>query len=76
MMTKGFYTNVYHIFNEAMHSGEIGLAISSAMAFMMIFQWCVRQSAELENLMISPERVIEYGNLPSEAPLESSISQG
>lgn len=56
-----------------MHSGEIGLAISSVMAFMVpLFQWCVRQSAELENLMISPERVIEYGNLTSEASLESS----
>ena len=59
-----------------MHSSEIGLAISSAMAFIMILQWCVGQSAELENLMISPERVIEYGNLPSEAPLESPIGRG
>ena len=54
-----------------MHSGEIGLAISTAMAFVMNFQWSVRQSAELENLMISPERVIEYKNLQSEARLKS-----
>jgi ATP-binding cassette subfamily C (CFTR/MRP) protein 4 len=30
-------------------------------------QWAVRQSAEVENLMVSTERVLEYANLESEA---------
>jgi ATP-binding cassette subfamily C (CFTR/MRP) protein 4 len=30
------------------------------------FQWCVRQSAEIENYMTSVERVIEYSRLESE----------
>ena len=32
----------------------------------------MRQSAETENLMTSVERVMEYGDLPSEAELTSS----
>ena len=47
------------------------MAISSAMALTGMFQWGVRQSAEVENQMTSVERVIEYSHLPSEAPLDS-----
>ena len=59
------------ILTSALSNSEAGLAISSAMALTGFFQWCVRRSAELQNLMISPERVIEYSQLSSEAPLES-----
>ena len=31
-----------------------------------LFQWCVRQSAEVENMMISVERILAYTRLPSE----------
>ena len=51
---------------------EAGLAISSALALTAMVQLGVRQSAELENQMTSVERVIEYGDLPSEADTESS----
>ncbi len=48
--------------------GEVGLAISSCITLTGMLQWGVRQSAEVENLMTSVERVLEYSNLDQEAP--------
>ncbi len=31
-----------------------------------LFQWCVRQSCEVENYMTSVERILEYVSLPDE----------
>lgn len=55
---------------KGLNSSEAGLIISSAMSIYE-FQYAVRQSAEMVNQMTSVDRVIEYGQLPSEAPLES-----
>ncbi|XP_048247853.1 ATP-binding cassette sub-family C member 4-like isoform X3 [Haliotis rufescens] len=57
---------------DRMDAGLVGLSITYAMTLMGLFQWGVRQSAEVENQMISVERVLEYSQLPSEAPLDSS----
>lgn len=51
--------------------GDIGLAISSAMLLSGMFQWGVRQSAEVENQMTSVERVLEYSAFEPEAPLKT-----
>ena len=51
--------------------GKVGLAISSAMMMTGMFQWGVRQSAELENQMTSVERIMEYSKLEEEGALES-----
>ena len=35
-----------------------------------LFQWCIRQSAEVVNQMVSVERVLSFGKIEPEAPLE------
>ena len=54
-------------------SGDVGLAISGILVLSMNFQWGMRQSAELENLMTSVERILEYGELKPEAAVESGV---
>ena len=46
--------------------GEVGLAISNCIMLTGMLQWGVRQSAEVENLMTSVERVMEYSQLDEE----------
>jgi hypothetical protein len=48
----------------------LGLALSMLLQLAGIFQWCIRQSAEVVNLMVSVERVLGFGALSLEAPLE------
>ncbi|XP_025056144.1 multidrug resistance-associated protein 4 isoform X5 [Alligator sinensis] len=57
---------------KTLDAGQVGLALSYAITLMGMFQWGVRQSAEVENLMISVERVMEYTDLEKEASWESS----
>ncbi|NXQ70784.1 MRP4 protein, partial [Quiscalus mexicanus] len=57
---------------NTLHAGQVGLALSYAITLMGTFQWGVRQSAEVENLMISVERVMEYTELEKEAPWETN----
>uniref|UniRef100_A0A8C5FVQ8 Cystic fibrosis transmembrane conductance regulator n=1 Tax=Gadus morhua TaxID=8049 RepID=A0A8C5FVQ8_GADMO len=68
------FQNVFDA-HQDLHSdlgaGDVGLALSYAITLMGMFQWGVRQSAEVENLMTSVERVMEYTELESEAPWET-----
>ncbi|KAJ3103612.1 Multidrug resistance-associated protein 4 [Phlyctochytrium bullatum] len=54
-------------------SGTVGLLLSYALQLMGLLQWAVRQSTEVENLMVSVERMLEYTSLPSEAPAETDV---
>ncbi|XP_069558741.1 ATP-binding cassette sub-family C member 4-like [Brachyistius frenatus] len=56
---------------DGLEPGAVGLALSYAVTLTGMFQWGVRQSAEVENMMTSVERVVEYAELESEAPWET-----
>ena len=53
-------------------SSDLGLAISLSIMLTGMFQWGVRQSAEVESQMTSVERINQYSHLPSETNLEST----
>uniref|UniRef100_A0A3Q1MCF0 Multidrug resistance-associated protein 4 n=1 Tax=Bos taurus TaxID=9913 RepID=A0A3Q1MCF0_BOVIN len=58
------------ILAETLDLGQVGLVLSLTLTLTGMFQWCVRQSAEIENMMVSVERGIEYTDLEKEAPWE------
>ncbi|KAM7407376.1 hypothetical protein PAMA_003212 [Pampus argenteus] len=60
----------YQDLHSGLEPGAVGLALSYAVTLTGMFQWGVRQSAEIENMMTSVERVVEYAGLESEAPWE------
>ncbi|XP_069457992.1 ATP-binding cassette sub-family C member 4-like isoform X2 [Ovis canadensis] len=55
---------------ESLDAGHVGLVLSLTITLTRMSQWCVRQSVEVENMMISVERVIEYTDLVKEASWE------
>ncbi|XP_069457987.1 ATP-binding cassette sub-family C member 4-like isoform X1 [Ovis canadensis] len=55
---------------QSLNIGQVGLILSYALNVMVVFPWCIRLSVEVENMMISVERVIEYTELEQEAPWE------
>merc|ERR1719357_1721102 len=54
------------VFGDDLLGGDVGLAVSSCIMLTGMLQWGVRQSAEVENLMTSVERVAEYTHLQGE----------
>ncbi|KAH8352895.1 hypothetical protein KR084_007132 [Drosophila pseudotakahashii] len=53
------------------NGGDVGLAITQALGLTTMVQYAMRQAAELENTMISVERVIEYESIEPEGSLEA-----
>ena len=50
-------------------AADAGFALSYVLQLTALFQWSVRQSAEVETMMTSVERIVEYGELPAEGEL-------
>jgi ATP-binding cassette subfamily C (CFTR/MRP) protein 4 len=71
---SGVVTFLAVLFNEKdwfnVDPSILGLSLSMLLQLAGIFQWCIRQSAEVVNLMVSVERVSAFGDLEPEAPLE------
>ncbi|XP_062137138.1 probable multidrug resistance-associated protein lethal(2)03659 [Drosophila sulfurigaster albostrigata] len=59
------------VIQQNFYSGDVGLAITQSMTLVLMCQWGMRQSAELENKMTSVERILEYAKTPSEPALET-----
>lgn len=47
-------------------SGDIGVVLSSCIILTGALQYGMRQSAEMENMMTSVERILEYSRLEAE----------
>lgn len=54
---------------RGLSAGMVGLAMSYALQISQALNSIVRQTVELENKIVSVERVLEYASLPSEAPV-------
>lgn len=55
-------------FPLAMHSELVGLALSYGLTLNQLFYWTVWLACNLENKMVSVERIRQFTNIPSEAP--------
>ncbi|KAF1981153.1 ABC transporter family protein [Aulographum hederae CBS 113979] len=53
---------------SGLSAGLVGLAMSYALQITQSLNWIVRQTVEVETNIVSVERVLEYAQLPSEAP--------
>ena len=51
---------------DQISAAEAGFALTYSLLLTSLFQWGVRQSAEVENMATSVERIIQYGDLPAE----------
>lgn len=47
----------------ALDAGQVGLALSYALTLMGMFQWCVRQSAEVENMVMFIATFLTFSSL-------------
>ncbi|XP_046668372.1 probable multidrug resistance-associated protein lethal(2)03659 isoform X3 [Homalodisca vitripennis] len=57
------------------YGGVVGLSITQAMGLTGMLQFGMRQSAELENIMTSVERVLQYSSLDGELSIEEPLDQ-
>jgi ABC-type multidrug transport system fused ATPase/permease subunit len=54
---------------DSISASNAGFALSYCLQLTSLFQWCVRQSAEVETMLTSVERIVEYTELKPEGTL-------
>jgi len=59
-------------FNSGIDPALLAVGIMYVIQLTGMFQWAVRQSAEVENHMVSVERICAYANLPPEPALQAA----
>ena len=64
------FSHISHI--PGLNSGQVGFVLTTAMSMLCLFQWAVRMSVDIEDQMTSVERLLQYTQLPPEAPLTST----
>ncbi|GAB1599294.1 multidrug resistance-associated protein 4-like isoform X1 [Argonauta hians] len=57
--------------SDKLDAGIVGLSVSYSFILTGMFQWFIRQTVEVENNIVSVERVIGYSKLPKEPNLYS-----
>ncbi|CAM9253787.1 unnamed protein product, partial [Hapterophycus canaliculatus] len=67
-----FFSVAVNQYSNSVDAGLLGAALVYVLQLSGLFQWAVRQSAEVENQMVSAERVLGYCRVPQEASLEST----
>jgi ABC-type multidrug transport system fused ATPase/permease subunit len=55
---------------STVNTSSLGLVLSQILQILTYVQWFTRQSAEVENQMVSTERILEYTKLEAEAEEE------
>ena len=62
----------HNIGANSTNAGLLGASLVYLIRLAGLFQWTVRQTAEMENVMVSVERLLQYTRIDSEAALTSS----
>ncbi|CAN0399355.1 unnamed protein product, partial [Pylaiella littoralis] len=70
-----FFSVAVNEFSSSVDAGMLGAALVYVLQLGRLFQWSVRQSAEVENQMVSAERVLGYCRVPQEANLVSETGR-
>ncbi|CBN77890.1 multidrug resistance-associated protein-like protein [Ectocarpus siliculosus] len=66
-----FFSVAVNEYSSSVDAGLLGAAMVYVLQLGGLFQWAVRQAAEVENQMVSAERVLSYCRVPQEAALAS-----
>ncbi|XP_053212596.1 ATP-binding cassette sub-family C member 4-like isoform X1 [Panonychus citri] len=61
-------------FSDQFEGGKVGLILSTMLTVFGALQWTIRNTSDLETYMIAVERVLEYGDLPSEPSWKTTKS--